>query len=73
MHPYFTPYNKCTSLNKDLHSNGLVSGSFVSSPGWPDSPSQCRHPRISSHPQAPPLSFHSGPDPLCPVGSDLML
>lgn len=55
----------------DLHLSGPASGSFGSSLGWPDFPSQYRHPRISSHPQAPPLSSHSGPDPLCPVGSDL--
>lgn len=73
MHPYLAPYNKFTLLNKDLHSNDPVSGSFVFSPRWLGSPSQCRHPRISSHPQAPPLSFHSGPDPLCPVGSEFML
>lgn len=60
-------YTLCTLLSKDLHSSGPASGSFGSSPGWPDSPSRCHHPQTFSHPQAPPLSFHSGPDLLCPV------
>lgn len=59
-------------MTDDLHLSGPASGSCGSSPEWPGSPSRCRRPQISCRPQAPLLSFHSGPGPRCPVGTNLM-